>query len=145
MLSKAGYAQLQENEASYYAAISSSSIKKVNDQLELLKNSSATENEAYVGALLMKKAGLVLPPAEKLKLFKLGRSELELMIQKEEGNVEYRFLRVIIQENAPKFLKYYNELDEDCRMIKNSFKKLSPSLQEIILDYSKKSTRLKLT
>ena len=143
-INKAGYAQPQNKEA-YYAAISSSNLEKINAQLDLLKSEvSSSKNEAYIGALLMKKAGIVFSPAEKLNLFKSGRNMLEQMIQKDKDNIEYRFLRVLIQENAPKFLKYQTDLDSDCTFIRNAFKNLPAPLQKIILDYNKHSKKLNI-
>lgn len=128
----------------YYAVMRSNSLEKINEMLTELKVSSFSEKEAYEGALLMKKAGLVGPPLVKLNLFKSGRKKLEAMIQKNNSNVEYRFLRVMIQENAPKILNYKNELADDCAVVKKSYKKLSPLLQQIILDYSQTSKKLNL-
>ena len=128
----------------YYAVMRSNSLEKINEMLTELKVSSFSEKEAYEGALLMKKAGLVGPPLEKLNLFKSGRKKLEAMIQTNNSNVEYRFLRLMIQENAPKILNYKNELADDCAVVKKSYKKLSPLLQQIILDYSQTSKKLNL-
>jgi hypothetical protein len=111
--------------------------------LNIIKGMSLVEKEAYEGALLMKKAGLVANAKEKLSLFKSGRSKLESAISKNTDNTEYRFLRVVIQEHAPRIVKYKNELEEDAKLIRNNFKNLSAFLQQVINDYSKKSTVLK--
>jgi hypothetical protein len=127
----------------FYAAMSSDNLNEINTQLNIIRGASITEKDAYEGALLMKKAGLVNSAKEKLSLFKSGRSKLESSILKEATNTEYRFLRVIIQEHAPKIVKYRNQLEEDSRLIRSNFKSLSQLLQQVIIDYSKKSTVLK--
>lgn len=127
------------DKAEYYKVMATGKTDDVNNELELVKASSATEKEAYEGALLMRKAGLVAIPAEKLKHFKSGRIKLETAISKDNENVEYRFLRLIIQEHAPKITKYSSDIEQDSKMIKSSYKNLLPVLQQAITDYSKKS------
>ncbi len=127
----------------FYAAMSSEKIDEINSELGIVRASSIADKEAYEGALLMKKAGLVKGAKEKLSLFKSGRLKLESAISKDGNNIEYRFLRVIIQEHAPKIVKYKNQLEEDIMLIRSNFKSLSQLLQQVILDYSKKSTVLK--
>ena len=118
-------------------------LNEINTQLNILKESSLDEKEAYEGTLLMKKSGLVANAKEKLSLFKTGRMKLEASISKDTKNAEYRFLRIIIQEHAPKIVKYRNELEADSRLILDNYKNLPQFLQQVINDYSKKSKVLK--
>jgi len=127
----------------FYAAMASESLNEINSQLTVLKAQSFPEKQAYEGALLMKKAGIVNGAKEKISLFKSGRSKLEASIGKESNNVEYRFLRLMIQEHAPKIVKYRSNVEEDSKIILSNFKNLSPTLQQVITDYSKNSTALK--
>jgi len=91
----------------------------------------------------MKKSGSIINAKDKLNLFQSGRSKPESSISKEPGNIEYRFLRLIIQEHAPKIVKYRNELEEDSKLIRTNFYSLSQFLQQQITNYSKKSKILK--
>ena len=127
----------------FYAAMSSDKLDVINSQLVILKGLSLIEKEAFEGALLMRKSGLVKTAKEKLDLFKTGRIKLEKAISKNKDNIEFRFLRVIIQENAPKIVKYKKELEADAKLIRTNFKDLSAFLQQVINDYSKTSTVLK--
>jgi hypothetical protein len=138
--------QAQEafNKAVFYKAISSDDLEMVDDQLDLLNNSKFDNEEGYEGALLMKKAGLVLNPAEKLSLFKSGHKKLEEAIKNNSENVEFRFLRLIIQENAPGILNYNDDLEKDSILIGQKYKKLPDGIQKVILDYSKRSEFLAL-
>jgi len=125
--------------STYYSIMSSGRIKKINAELNLLNSDSITGKEAYEGALLMRKAGLVKLPTEKLKLFKVGRIKLETSLLTDSTNGEYHFLRLMIQENAPKIVKYHNDLEIDKLYIEKSFKSLSPVVQNAIINYSKNS------
>lgn len=128
----------------FYKAIKSENITEINNVLNIIKGLSIVENEAYKGTLLMKKASLVEKPKEKLSLFKTGRIMLETAISKDENNIEYRFLRLLIQEHAPKITKYSKNKEEDSRLIAQNFKNLSSTLRYFVSDYSRKSTALKL-
>jgi hypothetical protein len=128
----------------FYKVISKDNISEIDAQLTKLEGVVIPEKSAYEGALLMKKAGLVKSSKEKLRLFKSGREKLESSITKNNSNIEYRFLRVIIQEHAPKIVKYRNKLDEDTALIKSMFKNLPPQLQAIISDYNKSSKVLNI-
>jgi len=123
----------------FYAVMASGKMKDVNDELILLNSASISEKEAYEGALMMRKAGLVKVPAEKLKFFKRGRIKLETAISKDSSNGEYHFLRLTIQEHAPKIVKYRTELETDKQYIKRTFENLPPPVQQAIRDYSKNS------
>jgi len=127
----------------FYAAMASENTDDINAQLSIIKGALIPEKEAYEGALLMRKAGLVKKAMDKLNLFKSGRSKLESSIARDKENVEFHFLRLIIQEHAPKIVNYHNDLDADVLLIRTGFKSLSPVIQQAILDYSKKSRLLK--
>ena len=129
----------------YYAVLASTKLERVNAEITSLKEPSIEEKEAYHGTLLMKKAGLVGAPMEKLRLFKSGRLKLESAIANDNDNIEFRLLRVIIQEHAPKIVKYHNEVENDCRLINKNFKTLPPYLKQAIVDYSKTSKALKIS
>lgn len=127
----------------FYNAMAASDINSINNQLAVVKASSINEKEAYEGALLMKKAGLVTKAQEKLSLFKQGRTKLEAAIKKDKDNAEFSFLRLIIQEHAPKVVEYRNNIDADVSTIRSNFKTLHPVVQQAINDYTKKSKVLK--
>jgi hypothetical protein len=135
---KAGF-----DKSAFYAAMASEKISDINEQLVLVRSSSFNEKEAYEGALLMKKAGLVEKAKEKLSLFKSGRIKLEAAIKREGSNAEYSFLRLIIQEHAPKIVKYRDDLDADATLVRSNYRNLPPVVQKAIAEYSKKSKFLK--
>ncbi len=126
-----------------YAIMALGSIDEIDSELAAVQAASIKQKGAYEGALLMKKAGLLNRPKDKLATFKSGYIKLESALAKDRSsNVEYHFLRLMIQEHAPKVVHYDKDKEKDSRDIIRSFKNLSPALQKAILDYSKHSKLL---
>ncbi len=129
----------QISKKEFYEHFSVSDEKTINLALDLVNNSALKERFAYSGALLMRKAGIVGSPKEKLDLFKQGRRKLETEIEKEKDNAEYRFLRLMIQENAPSILGYKNDIKEDKGFLISHYKSLDPAVKTAILNYCQNS------
>lgn len=127
----------------FYAAMAGENINELNAILTRLKETTIPEKAAYEGALLMKKAGLVKKPKDKLSLFKSGRIKLEAIIKGNDDNIEYRFLRLMIQENAPKIVRYKSDIKQDTELIIKLYRKQPGIVQQAIKDYSKHSKFLK--
>ncbi len=132
------------NKVALYKVLASGNLEEINIELKLLSNVALPEKQAYEGTLLMKKAGMVAKPVEKLRWFKAGRIKLEEAIIKDSLNSEYRFLRLLIQEHAPKIVKYRSSLADDSKNIESNFTSLSSLLQQVIKEYSKRSGILKI-
>ena len=105
------------------------SLAKVtkNDKVELV---------AYKGAAI----ALVAKHAKTLKAKKEGFIEgvtlVEYAITKSPNNIEVRFIRLGIQENTPKLLKYKGNIDEDKHFIIKQFNSIkSSALKKHIKDY----------
>jgi hypothetical protein len=131
--------------ATYYAILKSGGLEEVDKELAGIEDLRSPGKEAYRGALLMKKAGLLKKPKNKLEEFKKGRTELETVIHFNSSNAEYRFLRLIIQEHAPKITKYHDQLKEDSEFVRLHYKELPTALQRVIKDYSRTSSALHVT
>jgi len=144
-LSVTSFAQKTFDIAAFYKAMASTELQDVERQLTILSHTSLAEKEAYEGSLIMKKSGFPAKAKEKLKLFKEGRLKLENAITKDAANAEYRLLRLIIQENAPKVVKYRSDIEKDAAIVQSAYKKLSPAIQQAVIDYSKTSKNLKLS
>lgn len=129
----------------FYRVLSSGNLIQLNEQLVSIKSVPLPDKDAYEGALLMKKAGLIDNKKTQLSLFRNGKQKLESAILKKNENCEFRLLRLIIQENAPPFLGYNKQIEEDCLLIKKLFAGSAVLLQNIILDYSKTSPNLKIS
>ena len=130
------------DKAVFYKVMENGNTDDVDKQLKIIEATPNINKEAYSGALLMKKAGLIKGASKKLNVFKTGRTKLEAAIEKEKDNGEWYFLRLIIQENAPKILNYKSDKKNDAALIQHSFKKLSPEVQSAVMDYRKHSDTL---
>ena len=126
----------------FYNVLKSGSIEDIDKEILIIEASSIIEKEAYHGTLLMKKAGMVKKAKDKLAYFKKGRIKLDTELHENNTNAEYRFLRLIIQEHAPKVTKYHSQINEDAEYIKKNYKDLLPAVQQAVIDYSKTSTIL---
>lgn len=125
--------------AEYYKTIASEDLNTINSKIDGLSKSDEKNKEAFEGALMMKRAGLLKGPSKKLKEFKAGREKLESNISSDTNNAELRFLRLIIQEKAPGILGYNKELESDHKYIVANFKSLPEATQKVVKDYSKSS------
>jgi hypothetical protein len=123
------------DKAGFYSAMASGRLEEVNAELSVIEGSTLKEKEAYEGALLMRKAGLLSRPKEKLGTFKSGYIMMERSMERDSANIEYHFLRLMIQEHAPKIVHYDKDQEKDSQDIIRSFPTLSPVLQKAILNY----------
>jgi hypothetical protein len=137
------FAQSDFSRQAFYKAMASDQKEVINAEMAAVQKAPARDKEAFEGALTMKKASFGGSPSKKLNLFKQGRQKLEAAIKQEPDNAEYRFLRLLVQENAPGFLGYKDDLKNDSEVIRKSYKSLPPEVQDAIADYSKKSKILK--
>lgn len=128
----------------FYAAMASENTEQINASLLAVETVDFTNKDAFEGALLMKKAGLATNSKNKLNLFKSGRKKLESSVSNDYKNAELRFLRLMVQENAPKILNYHSNINEDSQFIRKFYNSLLPVVQEAVSDYSKKSKVLHL-
>lgn len=135
--------QVQAQNKSVYDALSSKKLDQIEKQLKSLSGSDKREDKAYTGTLLMTKAGIIKGPAKKLKTFKQGRELLENAIAQDKDNGEYRFLRLMIQENAPDILGYNKEIEEDVAIVQKTYADLHKEVKAAIQDYSNQSKALK--
>jgi hypothetical protein len=125
--------------AAFYEVMRSGTLDAVNNELELVKDAPEKERDGYEGALLMKKAGLLKRPKERLSFFKQGRIKLETAILADNDNTEFHFLRLAIEEHAPKIVKYHSDIEKDKAVVMKNFKNLSPAVRHAILDYCENS------
>ena len=143
MIINAKQLPLNFDPSAFYEAIAGKDTNELNAVLAELKQSAIPAREAYEGTILMKKSGMLSKAKDKLSVFKSGRAKLEAAIQKDPGNCEYRFLRLIIQENVPRIVRYKSNIKEDSMLIHESYEKLPAIVQQAVKDYSKKSKILK--
>jgi hypothetical protein len=139
-------ASFNQDQGGFYKALSSNSESRIEQELITLgKLKQSSQHLAFEGALLMKKASFEKSVNNKVKLFKKGARLLETEIESNSSSVEFRFIRLAVQEHAPGVLKYNKKLQEDKTAVIQGFSKLGSALKAVILDYSKTSKVLKET
>lgn len=142
LLSFSSFASIDRK--SFYAALSSDdavTISAAKKQLNAVAESA--DKRAMLGALTMKESQFEKTPKQKLEKFNQGKTALEAEIKKQSNNTEYRFLRLLIQENAPKMLKYNSNITADANLIVANFPNTSSTLRTTIMEYAKTSKSLK--
>jgi len=140
---KTSVAQQKFDKAAFYNVMSSGDMASIDNELNIVEDASLNNKEGYEGALVMKKAGFPANAHKKLKLFKEGRIKLESALLADNENTEFHFLRLAVEENAPKIVKYHADIEKDKLFVQKNFKNLSPAVQHAILDYCKKSKVLR--
>lgn len=93
-------------------------------KLENVKQDKNAVLLAYKGASITLKAKYTKGIKNKKKLFKQGVVILEKQIAKQPNHIELRLIRLSIQENIPKILKYKKHIFQDKKFIQNNFKKV---------------------
>ena len=71
----------------------------------------------------MMKAKYVSSPFKKYAYFNKGKALIENAIEQAPNNVEIRYLRATLQANSPKFLNYYENINEDIGFVLTNLKK----------------------
>lgn len=124
---------LSEVQKNYTYAVKNKQIcKQMITYLEKENNSSLTLG--YLGAYQAVWANHAINPFQKLNTFSKGKKNIEEAIKKDFKNVELRYLRYSIQKNAPGFLNYKNNIEEDLKYLKENLSKIKDSL--LILNLS---------
>lgn len=99
------------------------SASKKNAEILYNKLKNVDENSkdivlvGYKGASIALKAKFTKGIKNKKKLFKEGVSLLEKQITQKPNDIELRLIRLSIQENTPKILKYQQNITEDKNLI----------------------------
>jgi hypothetical protein len=125
--------------AEFYEVMKSGTLETITNELESIKSAPEKEREGYEGALLMKKAGLLKKAKDRLASFKQGRIKLETAMLAGPENTEFHFLRLAIEEHAPKIVKYHSDIEKDKAIVIKNFKSQSPAVRHAILDYCENS------
>ncbi len=103
--------------------------------LELMESESYPTNSitvGYKGVCHTMYADYCFLPTSKLSYFNTGVDFLEKAINKDKSNTELRYMRLLVQLNAPGFLGYTDNISEDINYFVKNLKSYS------ISDYWKK-------
>jgi hypothetical protein len=132
------------NRITFYRAMQGNDKALVNIELEELKSAPDALRSAFMGAMLMKRAAFFGSAVSRIHYFRDGHKMLESAIKQNPENVEFRFLRLMIEEHVPPQLGYNKDIEKDCEIIRTNYKSLPEEVQRTIEDYNKKSKFLKL-
>ena len=106
------------------------------DKLESITKSDDKVLVAYKGAVTTMTARYQKGTKLKKDVFKNGVSLLEFALTSEPENIEIRFVRLSVQQNSPKFLKYNSHLEVDKKYVLDHFDDInSTNLKTYIKDY----------
>lgn len=131
------------NKLEFYNSFKSNDKATIEKGIEQIKNgTSTTLKSAYLGALTMKSAQFPATPKEKIAIFKEGKALLESSIAKEPKNGEFRFLRLAMQEKSPKILHYTGNIEEDKKILFETYESLELIVKKVIKKYAEESTIL---
>lgn len=103
-------------------------------QLKSVKNSDNAVLVGYKAAAIALKARFEKPIKSKKQLFLEAKTLLEKQIERKPNEIELRLIRLSIQENTPKILKYKGNMNEDKNFI---LKNISAVKNKKQLDYFK--------
>jgi len=118
------------------AAQDKSKTEAFHASLATVTKKDKVELVAYKGAAIALVAKHAKTLKEKKEGFVAGVTLVEYAITESPNNVELRFIRIGIQENTPKLLKYKSNIDEDKLFLLKQFSSIkSSALKKHIKDY----------
>ncbi len=118
--------------------VDASKSQKNSEEFHNLMDNYNKDNKvllAYKGASIALKAKYAKQIKQKKNLFIEGVKMLEMALKNDPNNLEIRLIRLSIQENSPKILKYKSNIDEDKKLLLSNFDKQNQSLKEYIKNY----------
>jgi len=90
----------------------------------------------YKGALKTLQAKFARKVRDKKKFFKEGVGLIEEAIGTNPENIELRYIRLTVQENAPRIVGYSGDIEEDKNFIINNFGSTASKLKTIIKNFA---------
>jgi hypothetical protein len=98
-------------------------------------NTNTPVLKAYFGAAIALKAKYGGNIREKREFFEQAVEHIEAAIQADSNNPEIRLIRLSVQENSPRIVKYKDNMDEDKAFILEHFASQSTAVKRCIRDY----------
>lgn len=131
----------------YQASLSSSATDELREKLKDQKLANDPVLYGYKGMSLLLQANHSSNPYKKIRYFSKGKDILEEAINYAPENAELRFLRFSVQTNAPGFLSYQSEIEQDKQILISYLTKEAsqsdPDLYKRIKDYLLSSDKVK--
>ncbi|NKQ39260.1 MAG: hypothetical protein HF967_07320 [Methanosarcinales archaeon] len=118
------------------AVISKSKTFLLYDDLKNITKNDDLRLVAYKGAVTALTAKYLKGAKLKGETFKKGIKWVEYAVAQSPSCIEIRFVRLSIQQNSPKFLKYNDDIEADKKFILNNFNQIKSSdLKEYLKGY----------
>ncbi len=132
--------ELSEVRKQYTNAIESKeNAQKFYKLLEGVSKQDSKTLVAYKGASIALQAKFSPKKEDKKKQFIEGTQLLDYALKNDSNNLEIRLIRLSIQENTPKIMKYKANIAEDKQFIVSNFSKQSNPLKDFVRVYLKQS------
>lgn len=120
------------------ASLSAEQAQAFYEKASLIKTTDESAS-LYKGAALVTLAKFEKKIKVKKELVQEGALLIEAAIEKEPTNVEFRLVRLIIQENTPKIVGYYKNIDIDKNIIIKQYGQQTTALKKWIKTYAEQS------
>ena len=118
--------RLSEVRKNYVVAVNDKEVAfQLNEDLTEVTKDDDKIMVAYKGSVLTLMAKFTTTTKEKKAFFKEGASLLDYAILEEPNNIEMRYIRLGVQENAPKVVGYRKNKEEDKQFILDHYKEIS--------------------
>ena len=117
------------------AANSESTAREFASRFSGVTNESTKTLVAYKGASITMVSKYTKKVSDKIKNVKEGIKLIEFAVASEPNNIEIRLIRLSVQENAPKIVKYSKNKNEDVVFILAHYKEQSNSLVAYIKSF----------
>jgi hypothetical protein len=121
------------------AANSKSEAEKFSSTLTRISNGSSKTLLAYKAASIIIAGKFASRLEDKKKNAVEGITMLENTVAQDRDNVEIRLIRLSIQENSPRILKYKKNIAEDKTFIVLHYKDQPAALKDFIKAYTRQS------
>lgn len=124
----------------------SSSKEKQQDFITYMQKADTKKPvfQAYKGASLILQSKNTTVKNDRKQLFVNGAGLIDKSVNKEPENIEIRLIRLSIQENIPKALKYNSNIQEDVTFISENLNHIKDSeLKSYVQQYVKQSKSFK--
>lgn len=124
----------------------SSSKEKQQDFITYMQKADTKKPvfQAYKGAALILQSKNTTVKSDRKQLFVNGAGLIDKSVNKEPENIEIRLIRLSIQENIPKALKYNSNIQEDVTFINKNLNHIKDSeLKSYVQRYVKQSKSFK--
>jgi hypothetical protein len=117
------------------AANSENTSKEFLSKFSDVTNDNSKVIVAYKGAAITISSKFIKKVSEKIKNFKEGAKLVEFAVASEPNNIEIRLIRLSIQENVPKIVKYNVNKKEDIAFLLAHYKEQSTALRNYIKNF----------